>query len=132
MRLLGGVTFLDTELARTRNGAFDGKDAPGVPKTMVSLYGEYDLPSIENLTLTGRLVYSGSTFYDQANTQKVDGWTRVDLGARYKFERENGKPIEIRANVENVFNENYWASSARGFLAAGAPRTFMLSASFDF
>ncbi|MDZ7872045.1 MAG: TonB-dependent receptor, partial [Rhizobium sp.] len=69
---------------------------------------------------------------DQANTQKVDGWTRVDLGARYKFERENGKPIEIRASVENVFNENYWASSARGFLAAGAPRTFMLSASFDF
>lgn len=132
LRLLGGVTFLDAELARTRNGAFDGKDAPGVPKTMVSLYGEYDLPSIENLTLTGRLVYSGSTFYDQANTQKVDGWTRVDLGARYKFERENGKPIEIRANVENVFNENYWASSARGFLAAGAPRTFMLSASFDF
>lgn len=132
LRLLGGVTFLDAELARTRNGTFDGNDAPGVPKTMVSLYGEYDLPSIENLTLTGRLVYSGNTFYDQANTQEVDGWTRVDLGARYKFERENGKPIEIRANVENVFNENYWASSARGFLAAGAPRTFMLSASFDF
>ncbi|MFN4208120.1 MAG: TonB-dependent receptor [Agrobacterium albertimagni] len=132
LRLLGGVTFLDAELARTRNGTFDGNDAPGVPKTVVSLYGEYDLPSIENLTLTGRLVYSGNTFYDQANTQKVDGWTRVDLGARYKFERENGKPIEIRANVENVFNENYWASSARGFLAAGAPRTFMLSASFDF
>jgi iron complex outermembrane receptor protein len=132
LRLLGGVTFLDAELARTRNGTFDGNDAPGVPKTMVSLYGEYDLPSIENLTLTGRLVYSGNSFYDQANTQKVEGWTRVDLGARYKFERENGKPIEIRANVENVFNENYWASSARGFLAAGAPRTFMLSASFDF
>lgn len=132
LRVLGGVTFMDAELARTQNGTNNGKDAPGVPKTMVSLYGEYDLPSIENLTLTGRFVYSGNTFYDQANTQKVDGWTRVDLGARYKFERENGKPIEIRANVENVFNESYWASSARGFLAAGAPRTFMLSASFDF
>ncbi len=132
LRLLGGVTFMDAELARTRNGTADGKDAPGVPKTAVSLYGEYDLPSVENLTLTGRVVYSGSTFYDQANTQKVDGWTRVDLGARYKFESENGKPIEIRANVENVFNENYWASSARGYLAAGAPRTFMVSASFDF
>lgn len=132
LRLLGGVTFLDAELAHTRNGLADGNDAPGVPKTAVSLYGEYDLPAVENLTLTGRVVYSGSTFYDQANTQKVDGWTRVDLGARYKFERENGKPIEIRANVENVFNENYWASSARGFLAAGAPRTFMVSASFDF
>lgn len=132
LRLLGGVTFLDPELTRTRQGLFNGNDAPGVPNTTISLYGEYDLPWVEGLTATGRVVYSGSTFYDQANTLKVDDWTRVDLGARYKFERENGKPIEIRASVENVFDNNYWASSARGFLAAGAPRTFALSASFDF
>lgn len=132
LRLLGGVTFMDAELARTRAGTFDGNRVPGVPKTMISLYGEYDLPWVEGLTMTGRVLYSGSTLYDQANTQKIDDWTRVDLGGRYKFTRENGKAVEIRANIENVFNENYWASSARGFLAAGAPRTFMLSASFDF
>ncbi len=132
LRLLGGVTFMDAELAKTAGGTFDGKDAPGVPKASISLYGEYDLPWLEDVTLNGRVVYSGSTYYNQNNTQKVDGWTRVDLGARYKFERENGKAVELRANVENVFNENYWASSARGFLAAGAARTFMVSASFDF
>lgn len=132
LRLLGGVTIMDAKLDRTRLGTFDGNRVPGVPKTMISLYGEYDTPWVEDLTLTGRVLYSGSTYYDQANTQKVDGWTRVDLGARYKTAGWNGKPVEIRANVENVFGENYWASSARGFLAAGAPRTFMLSASFDF
>lgn len=132
VRLLGGVTFIDPKLERTNLGAFDGNTVPGVPKTSISLYGEYDLPWVEDLTLTGRVVYSGSTYYDQRNLQKVSDWTRVDVGARYKFERENGKPIELRANVQNVFDENYWASSARGFLAAGAPRTFMLSASFDF
>ena len=132
LRLLGGITFLDAELKRTRAGTFDGNRVPGVAKTTVSLYGEYDLRQVEGLTLTGRVLHNGSTVYDQANTQKISDWTRFDLGARYAFERENGKPIEIRANVENVFNENYWASSARGFLAAGAPRTFTLSASFDF
>jgi iron complex outermembrane receptor protein len=132
VRLLGGVTFLDAELARTNGGTFNGKRAPGVPEISISLYGEYDLPWVEGLTATGRVVYSGSTYYNQANTQKVDSWTRVDLGARYKFERENGKAVELRANVENVFNEDYWASSARGWLAAGAARTFMVSASFDF
>lgn len=132
VRLLGGVTFLDAELARTNGGTFNGKTAPGVPEISISLYGEYDLSWVEDLTLTGRVVYSGSTYYNQANTQKVDDWTRVDLGARYKFERDNGKAVELRANVENVFNENYWASSARGFLAAGAARTFLVSASFDF
>jgi iron complex outermembrane recepter protein len=106
---------------------------PGVPQTALSLYGEYDLPWITpGLTLTGRAVYGGSTYYDQANTQKVDDWTRVDIGMRYALKAPHGKPVELRANIENVFNENYWASSARGFLAAGAPRTFTLSASFDF
>ena len=132
VRLLGGVTFMDAKLAKTSGGRFDGRKVPGVPRTAFSIYGEYDTPWVEGLTLTGRAVYSGSTYYDQANTQKISDWTRVDLGARYVFERQNGKPIEIRANVENVFNENYWASSARGFLSAGAPRTFMLSTSFDF
>ncbi|WP_065373260.1 TonB-dependent receptor [Ensifer adhaerens] len=132
VRLLGGITFMDAELAKTQGGLHDGKTVTGVPKTAISLYGEYDTPWVEDLTLTGRVIYTGSTYYDRANTQKISDWTRVDLGARYSMARENGNPLEFRATVENVFNENYWASSARGFLSAGAPRTFMLSASVDF
>lgn len=137
IRVLGGITFMDAKLDKAANARppydrYDGNRVAGVPKVAVSLYGEYDTPWVEDLTLTGRLVYTGSTYYDQKNTQKVSDWTRVDLGARYSFARENGKPLEIRATVQNVFNENYWASSARGFLAAGAPRTFMLSGSVDF
>lgn len=132
VRLLGGITFMDAELAKTAGGLQDGNEVPGIPSTAFTLYGEYDTPWIEDLTLTGRILHSGSNYYDQNNTQKIDGWTRVDLGARYKIQRENAKPIELKFNVENVANENYWSSSARGFLAAGAPRTFMLSASFDF
>ncbi len=135
IRLLGGITFMDAKLEKTENlrtnERFEGKRVPGVPDVAVSLYGEYDTPWVEDLTLTGRLVYSGSTYYDPQNKQKVSDWTRVDLGARYSFERENGKPVEIRATVQNVFDENYWASSARGFLAAGAPRTFMVSTALD-
>nr|WP_244466914.1 TonB-dependent siderophore receptor [Devosia geojensis] len=133
LRLLGGVTFMDAQLAKTSGGVFDGNDVTGVPDVAFNLYGEYDLPWIaEGLTLTGRLIYSGSTYYDQANTQKVDDWKRVDVGMRYEFEGPYGNPVELRANIENVFDENYWASSARGFLAAGAPRTFKVSASFEF
>ena len=123
---------MDAQLKKTAGGTFDGNEVPGVPKTAISLYGEYDTPFVEGMTLTGRVVYGGSTYYDRANTQKVDDWTRIDLGARYVYERENGKPIEFRANVANVFNENYWASSARGFLSGGAPRTLMFSTSVDF
>jgi len=133
LRLLGGVTFIDAELTRTVGGRFDGNSAPGVPKTAFNIYGEYDLPWIApGLTATGRVIYTSGTRYDQANTQRVDDWTRVDIGARYGFVGPYDKPVEIKANIENLFNENYWASSARGFLAAGAPRTFMLSTSIEF
>lgn len=133
MRLLGGVTFMDAKLDKTQDGAFDGNRVTGVPKTAISLYGEYDAPWIaQDFTLTGRLVYSGSTYYDRANTQKVSDWTRLDLGARYSMARANGAPIEFRANIENVLDENYWASSARGFLSTGAPRSYAVSASIQF
>lgn len=133
LRLVGGVTLIEAELTRTLAGRFDGNSVPGVPKTAFNLYGEYDLPWItEGLTATGRVVYTSGTRYDQANTQRVDDWTRVDIGARYAFVGPYSKPVEVRANIENLFDENYWASSARGFLAAGAPRTFLLSASVEF
>lgn len=132
VRLLGGVTFIDPELAKTQGGQFDGNAAPGVPKTAINLYGEYDIPWLAGLTLTGRMLYTGSTFYNQANTQKVPDWTRFDLGLRYAFIGPAGKPVVLRASVENLFDRSYWASSARGFLAAGAPRSYVVSAQVDF
>lgn len=133
VRLLGGVTFLDAALDKTVGGRFDGNDVPGVAGTAINLYGEYDVDFVApGLTVTGRMIHTGSTFYDQANTQEVDDWTRFDAGLRYAFTGPYAKDIEVRANVENIFDENYWASSARGFLAAGAGRTFALSTSFEF
>lgn len=133
LRLLGGISLIEAELERTAGGLFDGNTVPGVPKVAANLYGEYDLPWLaEGLTATGRVIHTGATRYDQANTQRIDDWTRVDLGLRYAFEGAYGKPMELKANVENVFDEAYWASSARGFLATGAPRTFLVSASIEF
>lgn len=132
VRLLGGVTFMNAELASTAGGRFDGNTAPGVPTTAINLYGEYDLPWMRGLTLTGRMIYTSSMFYNQANTQSVPDWTRFDVGLRYAFTGPAGKPVVVRAGVENVFDRSYWASAARGFLAVGAPRTFVVSAMVDF
>ncbi|TXN19666.1 TonB-dependent siderophore receptor [Methylobacterium sp. WL9] len=134
IRLLGGVTFIDATLVKTAGGQFDGKAAPGVPDTALNLYGEYDLPPwlAPGLTVTGRAIYTSSMFYNQANTQSVPDWTRFDAGLRYVFEGANGKPVVMRAVVENIFDDSYWASAARGFLAVGAPRTVIVSATVDF
>lgn len=134
-RLLGGVTFLDGVQVKTAGGTNDGKVAVGVPDVQFNLYGEYDLPfwrAPGTMTLTGRVIYTSSQFYDQANTQSIPDWTRFDLGARYKVKLPNGKPLTLRASIENVFDHNYWATTGRGFLTPGTPRTYLVSATVDF
>ncbi|WP_053081483.1 TonB-dependent receptor [Methylobacterium aquaticum] len=134
LRLIGGVAFTDGRLVRTEGGAFDGKVAPGVPVTTANLYGEYDLPPwfAQGLTLTGRLIHTSSQFYDQGNLQRIPDWTRVDLGLRYTVLGPWGKPVTLRATVENVAGTNYWAAAAEGLLTFGNPRTYLVSAQMDF
>jgi iron complex outermembrane receptor protein len=81
------------------------------------------------------VVYTGSSYADALNTLLVPGWTRVDLGARYAV-TVAGKPLTLRARVDNVADKDYWSSvggfPGAGYLVVGAPRTFSLSASVDF
>jgi len=135
LRVLGGTTFVDAERKRTEGGAFDGKTAIGVPEFQANLNVEYDLPVAPGLTLDGRVVHTGSQYVNAANTVSLDAWTRLDLGARYSLD-VSGRPVTLRARVENVTDENDWLSAGgypgANYLVLGAPRTFIVSASVDF
>ncbi|RYF95442.1 MAG: TonB-dependent receptor [Caulobacteraceae bacterium] len=135
LRLLGGATWLDAELTRTQGGALDGKQPIGVPEWQVNANVEYDLPFADGLTVDGRVVHTGEQPANAANTVNLDSWTRLDLGARYRLTIAD-KPVTLRARIENVTDENYWASSGgypgANYLVLGGPRTVSLSASVDF
>jgi iron complex outermembrane receptor protein len=132
VRLLGGVMFIDGELTKTQGGTNDGKTAPGVPHTQVNFGTEWDTPFMRRLTLSGRVIYTSSQYLDVANTQQIPDWATFDIGARYRFEA-GGKPITLRANVENLFDHSYWAMANPTYgLSPGAPRTLLLSATVDF
>lgn len=135
LRLLGGATWLQAKQRSTGSAATDGKRVIGVPNVQATVGAEWDVPMLHGLALDTRLVHTGSSYADAANTLKVPGWTRLDLGARYLTEVA-GRVVTLRARVDNVTDRNYWASSGgfpgAGYLVAGAPRTFTLSASVDF
>ncbi|BAM91292.1 putative ferric siderophore receptor protein precursor [Bradyrhizobium oligotrophicum S58] len=132
LRLLGGVAYIHGVQEKTGT-ANDGKRAVGVPELTVNLGAEWDTPFVRDLTLTGRVVYTGEQYVDTANKLSLPDWTRVDLGARYTFTSPwNGKPIVVRASVENVFNKAYWASAYSGVITLGAPRTYLMSTTFNF
>jgi len=133
VRLLGGVTFMDGVQTKTANGTNNGKKAIGIPDVQLNVGAEWDTPFLKGMTLTGRMIYTSKQYYSADNTQSIPDWTRFDVGARYTFERANGKPVTVRASVENVFNKNYWTSASSSYgLTRSAPRTYLVSATFDF
>jgi len=131
-RLMGGVTFLDGELTQSATAANQGNKPVGVPDIQANLWAEYDTPWLEGFTLTGGAIYTDSQYVNQANTQELDAWTRIDAGARYATKIE-GRPTTFRATVQNVFDREYWSGVASyGAFSPGYPRTLQLSATVDF
>jgi iron complex outermembrane recepter protein len=133
LRGMASVTFLRPELTNPANPLERGNDAAGVPDKTVSAGLDWDLPWVYGFAVNGRVIYTGGSYLTTANlpNQKFSDWTRLDIGARYTTTALTGKPVTFRANIENVTGENYWITSG-GFQTVGSPRTYIVSAAFDF
>ncbi|MGI4777936.1 MAG: TonB-dependent receptor [Janthinobacterium lividum] len=135
LRLLGGVTLLDAKQKSTGDATTDGNRVIGVPNAQGSIGAEWDVPGVRGLSLNARVTATGGSYANAANTLKVGGWTRLDIGARYLMEVA-GKLVTLRARIDNVADRNYWASvggyPGSGYLVLGNPRTFSLTAAVDF
>jgi iron complex outermembrane receptor protein len=132
VRLLGGLTLLESKLTKTNSAATLGNTPIGVPSVQFNLGAEWDTPFLQGLTLAANVIHTGRQYVDTANTQEIPSWTRLDLGARYHTEIQD-RPVTFRAAIENVFDNDYWAGVASyGTLAQGAPLTVKLSMTTDF
>lgn len=136
VRLIAGLTFLDAKQKQTGSEATDGRRVIGVPKRQASITADWNVPAVTGFSLNGRVTTTSSRYADAANTLKVDGWSRLDMGARYIRALNNQSTLTLRARIDNVTNRNDWASvggySGSGYLVAGTPRTFALTSTFDF
>ena len=133
LRLLGGITYLDSKLTRTQGGRFDGKNTPGVPELTAVLNLEYDTAVFPGLTLTARAEHVGSRFIRNDNSLKILSYQLYGLGARYQ--RTLGdKAFTLRLNIDNLLDDDYWATftGVGNVLYLGAPRSINLSFMVDF
>lgn len=135
VKVLGGVTLIDAEIVKNADATTEGKQAIGVPKVQANVNIEWATPFVEGLTLEGRTLYTGSQYASADNSLELPSWTRFDLGARYGM-KLGDNALTLRARVDNVTDKSYWASAGgypgSNYLVQGAPRTFVLSASYDF
>ncbi|WP_245636893.1 TonB-dependent receptor [Azospirillum thiophilum] len=130
LRAMASASFLRPELTKTAVAAEQGNDAAGVPDKTFSASLDWDTPWVQGLSLNGRAIHTSGSYLTNANTLRFDGWTRFDVGARYSA-TVAGKPVVLRANVENLFDKDYWLTTGT-YVTVGAPRTVVLSATVDF
>ncbi|MCU4674004.1 TonB-dependent receptor [Catenovulum sp. 2E275] len=135
LRVIGGFTWIDAEMKKTQDGLLDGKTAIGVPELQANVNLEWDVNALPGLTLDARAAYTSEQYASADNSLEVDASNRFDLGARYIF-LVGMTDITVRARIDNVFDNNYWASvggyPGSNYLVLSEPRTMKLSASFSF
>jgi len=133
VRLLGGVAYTQGVQTKTANNTNNGKEAVGAPRWQGNLGLEWDTP-VQGLTLSGRMVASSGQYLNAANTQKIPGWSDVELGARYTTKLA-GRNTVFRLNVANAFDRHYYSgafSDTTPIATLGQPRTVTASVTVDF
>lgn len=114
----GGYAWQDGEITRAISaGAPAGAVLPQVPRHAFSLWNKYDVTSRVGVGLG--LIRRGAVFTSTDNTVVLPAFTRVDAGLFV------GLTAKLRAqlNVENVFDEEYYASAhSNTNITPGSPR----------
>lgn len=124
--VMAGVTLLDPRLNDTNIATTSGKDVVNIPRVAANLLIEYDLPQIPGLTVGANVRHTGRRAADNANTVYLDSFTTLDLNARYTT-LVWGYETTFRLNINNVTNENYWASVLPANLIGSAAGTYALT-----
>lgn len=128
LTMVGGFTLLDAQIEDNEDEPeLEGNVPPIVSEEMYKVYLEYSLPSHPNLTLNTGVSYTGEFYGDEFNTDKIDGYTLVDVGARYHMDIAD-QSLTFRLNIQNLTDESYWVND--GYL--GDPRTVSFSANMQF
>jgi len=131
LRLMASAAFTQAKLTKTQGGVNQGNRVYGVPSNTFNAGLDWDVSWLPGLSLNSRVVRTASSYFNNANTLRMAGYTRLDVGARYRTEFV-GKEVVLRANIENLADKRYWLVSANNYATNGAGRTVMLSASLSY
>jgi iron complex outermembrane receptor protein len=102
-----------------------GKQVAFAPKNMVNVWLNYEAQNgaLKGASVGAGINYMDETFTNSANSYVMPAYTVADLAVGYRVGR-----IGIRLNVNNLFNERYYANAiyANQF-SPGATRNFLVS-----
>jgi len=134
LNLGASVAALHTEQSGTGQAIYDGKRVTNVPAFRSTVFADYVVTEVPGLKLDANWQFSGKKAFDEMNTTFVPAYHVLNLGGSYAT-RVGSVPVVIRAQVRNALDKFYWRDvtpALGGYLFPGAPRTYRVSAQFDF
>ena len=94
-----------------------GAEVGQVPHHTFSLWNNYEIA--RRFGAAFGIIHRSSMFAAIDNTVTLPGYTRADVGAYFPF----GKRWRLQANVENVFDTNYFVNAdSNTNISPGSPR----------
>ncbi len=134
LTVFGGLTLMKAQVvsanaATAASPSTKGYVPWGIAQQMAKLSVEYDVAAVPGLTLTGGVYYTGKSYADDYERDKLAGYTLFDAGLRYatKF---GTTPVTLRLSATNLGNKSYWMWAGQN--AATAPRSLALSVTARF
>jgi iron complex outermembrane receptor protein len=126
--VMASAMYLDANYERA-NEKLQGKRPVDAPKWSASLWTRYELN--DAIAFNAGAFYEGERFADSDNTITKDAYTRVDVGATYKFNLSN-TDINLRLNIENLFDKSYLGGGGTSNVTVGEGTNLRLAAQFSF
>lgn len=128
------LLLLDAYYQQTSTAWLVDKQLEGTARLTATVDADYQVPGIDGLALHSDLKWYGRTaIYNntaQQTTVYAKGYAVVNAGAGYQT-RIGGRPVTLRAEVQNLFDRDYWQGGYYEF-AIGAPRTYAANVKIDF
>ncbi|MCO5733324.1 TonB-dependent siderophore receptor [Rhizobium sp. SSA_523] len=119
LELIAAVSLLDTEVSESGIASIIGNRPQAVPRYHASLWANYviETGALEGLSLGGGARFVGSSYSNDANTVKADGYTLLDAALRYDFGAKNPslKGLQATLNVTNLLDKAYYSSCSSDY-----------------
>ncbi|BCU75811.1 TonB-dependent siderophore receptor [Luteolibacter sp. LG18] len=127
-RVIGGYTYLDSEITKSKNKLEVGNQLMNTPENSFNIWSTHDLP--KGFTIGYGAQYTGERFNNnnRSTRQLAPDFTTFDAMLSYKV-NDN---VTLRLNGYNLADKEYIDRLSGGHFVPGTGRSVVLSSTFTF
>jgi iron complex outermembrane receptor protein len=132
LQVSASYSYIDARIVEDSDETLNGKRKENTPTSSANVWMRYNFsqPALRDLGVGLGMQYSGSKVPWFTRAFEVPGYTLLDMAIYYTPSKAN---MQLALNINNVFNTTYWIGAQNYLrLFPGAPRNFMLSATYKF